>query len=252
MSSTSPQGAIQRFTYDWLIRFCELHITKPLNFVKTDARVIVYNTHIEPDPLSMFCKSNSLFAALTERYTPLVIKGDDIWFYRNPLTFPKGKKIVITGFVNFEGYLPGSLTNYMRRKIYFNPDRVVTMNSVMTPDEFTYILKQCKSFVPWSKTSLSKPVLCSELWPLLGHCTILKEDIVFPIVELILKQLIKHVELCFCHDDSNQSCESMVELIEKKFKAAGFMVKKRNKGRNNINIKIWMGWTYDVSITFYD
>uniref|UniRef100_A0A7E4V7Z7 Retrovirus-related Pol polyprotein from transposon 17.6 n=1 Tax=Panagrellus redivivus TaxID=6233 RepID=A0A7E4V7Z7_PANRE len=160
------------------------------------------------------------------------------------------------------------------------------MNSVISPDEFTYLLKPCKSFVPWNKTSLSKPVLCSELWPLLGHCTFLnfdidnfiyddkmsqmlscmpcdiaklylykiglREDIVFPIVALFLKLLIKHVKLSFCHDDSNQSCESMAAVIEKKFKAAGFRVEKRNESRLNRTIEIRMPRDYEVYVAFYD
>uniref|UniRef100_A0A7E4WA84 FBA_2 domain-containing protein n=1 Tax=Panagrellus redivivus TaxID=6233 RepID=A0A7E4WA84_PANRE len=183
MSSTSPQNVIQRFTYDWLIRFCELHPTDSNNFIcphylnQTDFLQIPY---IHARPLSRYSIVSELFDRLTKRYTPLIVHGNGYMYQDEMLKFviPKTTKtVVLTGFVKFLLMKAGTITKYIeQKKIFFNLERLVISTSILQPSEFTYLVRQCKTVV-CIDCSLTKPLPYSKVWPLISHCITLNLDV---------------------------------------------------------------------------
>uniref|UniRef100_A0A7E4VNX6 F-box domain-containing protein n=1 Tax=Panagrellus redivivus TaxID=6233 RepID=A0A7E4VNX6_PANRE len=267
MSSTT----LQRFTYDWLIRFCELHPLKRTYFECPNNNVFCTNFHqtakcYRPS-LSKYSKISTHFANLTEKYMPYIhanfgqhIRNDkmDPW----PLPQTK-KKIVLIGYILFEDFTPSTITNfYNSNRIYFSTQFIRMSKSSIDPAELVQLVKGAHS-ISILDSSMTQPVLYSEIWPLLRRCHEISihfenliyddkmpdilanttwhkpsqglhlnyfdlcEDKVLPVVDhFITAQGWPYYQFVFNTGYSPASFEKMVIVIEKRLKVAGCTVKK--------------------------
>uniref|UniRef100_A0A7E4VN94 FBA_2 domain-containing protein n=1 Tax=Panagrellus redivivus TaxID=6233 RepID=A0A7E4VN94_PANRE len=197
MSRASNKRVIKRFTYDWLIRFAELHPFKVSDFNSDRYLFKTYN--------SKYAQISALFNILLARHAPnIVYIGEKDWnanFFNKRCVFERdidlsyyvflynlGRSKKVTVFVS-ETFLlldivPGAITTikndrhvlYGRRlDVLYNKDRAVnTVTPAITSEELKYLVKfgRFKRSI-FIDVTLTNPVTFSEIWPLVSKCRVL-------------------------------------------------------------------------------
>uniref|UniRef100_A0A7E4VM67 F-box domain-containing protein n=1 Tax=Panagrellus redivivus TaxID=6233 RepID=A0A7E4VM67_PANRE len=203
---SSNSNAIKRFTYDWLIRFAELH----------PVEVPDYNNFMDQfldGPYSPLC---SKYAAISPVFTTLITQHMPYMFHKHLTEIVKGKiaNVDVPLTHKYKIYActechimrptaPGMLGWLETNRVVIYSQLIATMfddlsDHILTVHELKYLLK----FGPRDRFFhvrgvLTEPFKFSELWPLLQHCketridlknliyddniaTVLRENQVFP------------------------------------------------------------------------
>uniref|UniRef100_A0A7E4VYU5 FBA_2 domain-containing protein n=1 Tax=Panagrellus redivivus TaxID=6233 RepID=A0A7E4VYU5_PANRE len=170
----SNESAVKRFTYDWLIRFAELHPFSPYDTNLFEFPIgFVQSWH-----LSKFAAISPLFTTVIARYMPYIVYEPYMVCINNGIienyTLPKLKKccIFISDKVRFANLKPGIITLLRNNHVFFNARSLFALNlggcgeNSITSDELKYLLK----FGNFEKlvqitTALTEPMKLSEIWP---------------------------------------------------------------------------------------
>uniref|UniRef100_A0A7E4WBJ5 FTH domain-containing protein n=1 Tax=Panagrellus redivivus TaxID=6233 RepID=A0A7E4WBJ5_PANRE len=181
----SSGNAIQRFTYDWLIRFAELH---PIETRKTKRLKVV---HYGPQH-SRLAQVSPLFTTLLNRYMPIILKPYDVLYFeslpmrvRTPqgqrLTIPdkNGRIFVITKTVaSYRSCRAGALTTRLSKRVYYTDVKsTFASNSSFTPYELMYLAREAVNKLQFSNCFVTEVVKFTDLWPLLRRKTTVGLDI---------------------------------------------------------------------------
>uniref|UniRef100_A0A7E4VNK4 F-box domain-containing protein n=1 Tax=Panagrellus redivivus TaxID=6233 RepID=A0A7E4VNK4_PANRE len=193
MSSVSTDSALQRFTYDWLVRFAELHPMK-LTDIKDIEKFYDIDGRIETHPLKPYNPNHSKYAAISPLFTTVIGRYMPSLFYGGLVYVKNGTiqkcslstvnkcNIMIGSLVKFTDALPGMITWFKNNRVFFYGESLLimkkTVGSNITFDELKYLLKCCK-FGNFNKNielyaTLTVPLLFSELWPHLKRCEVLR------------------------------------------------------------------------------
>uniref|UniRef100_A0A7E4VWV9 Glycylpeptide N-tetradecanoyltransferase n=1 Tax=Panagrellus redivivus TaxID=6233 RepID=A0A7E4VWV9_PANRE len=186
------------------------------------------------------------------------ITNNEIYGFEKPAG---NKMVLLTKYIRFLSIEPGTITKYNNERIYFNMSTLSFLQGVIDPDEFKFLLKQCRNAYS-DGTKFSQPVLYSEIWTMFRpYMKIfldienlifddkmremlkkfpqntpkqwkllnlsLREEIVLPIVEnLITSPSKSYLHLEFGLDDYGLTCEKLANIAEEMVLEAGFVVEK--------------------------
>uniref|UniRef100_A0A7E5A0L6 F-box domain-containing protein n=1 Tax=Panagrellus redivivus TaxID=6233 RepID=A0A7E5A0L6_PANRE len=176
MSLASNNTVIERFTYDWLIRFAELH---PFKFPDKD---FFTNMQFTPTVLSSNYSSVSpLFTKLINQYMPYVryvemLNIHDGVIQECDLPSVNKYKIYICTHCCFHSLTPGEFTAFKNNRVMFYgklltiEDSLANRNGI-TPDELRYMTKY-RNFDISVKllADFAQPTKFSEICSLIKHC----------------------------------------------------------------------------------
>uniref|UniRef100_A0A7E4WAX4 DUF58 domain-containing protein n=1 Tax=Panagrellus redivivus TaxID=6233 RepID=A0A7E4WAX4_PANRE len=223
MSLGFNDTAIKRFTYDWLIRFAELHPFETHDSVHTNWELL----YTDDNPLTIYSSHCSKYAAISPMFTTLVARYMPYIFYAPSLTTESGvikyddvhkehhalskkkSKIYVCGTCDFTSLTPGMITSFMKNRVFFYGKKLRILSfknstkSCMTPDELRYLLKNHNVEREVSiDVVLTTPVSISEILPLVAHC----KKIRFGIPNLVYGENIANV---FHH---NRVCPTSLDI----------------------------------------
>uniref|UniRef100_A0A7E4W7D1 Glycosyltransferase family 92 protein n=1 Tax=Panagrellus redivivus TaxID=6233 RepID=A0A7E4W7D1_PANRE len=192
MSTKSNDTAIKRFTYDWLIRFAELHPFEVTNPIFEDA------------PPSKYTAISPLFTTLMVRHKPtfwyyseLRLKHNNMQTRVNPSNSMK-RNIIICKFVEFHGHVSDIVAAFIKNRVtcYSNSMRIST--GTVSPDDLKYLFKYRNhdKVAILTGVNLTKPMPVTDFWPLIMHC----KSILFNMEEFAhgegIANAIKEYRLC--------------------------------------------------------
>uniref|UniRef100_A0A7E4ZUE7 FBA_2 domain-containing protein n=1 Tax=Panagrellus redivivus TaxID=6233 RepID=A0A7E4ZUE7_PANRE len=201
---------------------------------------------------------------MIKRFMPFIgahyINGIDNDVFHDLQMPPDNKMVVITTYMTFLNLVPGTITNFNKRRIYFNSLDLVIENSTLRPDEFINLLQGCIELAIVD-ASLTQPMAYSEIWHLLRYCKTIhfdmdnlicddkmptmldeitwfvpREELSLFNIDLCREKVSKVVDhflmstdkpLCqfkFNPGYSISPFENMVKYVEEKLKAAGYVV----------------------------
>uniref|UniRef100_A0A7E4VIE3 F-box domain-containing protein n=1 Tax=Panagrellus redivivus TaxID=6233 RepID=A0A7E4VIE3_PANRE len=186
MSFSSNVNAIKRFTYDWLIRFAELHpVVIPVSY---EDKVFYDGSYT-----SKYAAISPLFTTLVNRHMPYIIYASVALInnykicqgstflstikHYEPGAYKK-QTVFVSAWCTFAVATSGELSWFKNNRISFNAEDLYIIskndsenNAELTPDELIYLLK-FSSFDNEIEISanLSEPMLFTEIWPMMAHC----------------------------------------------------------------------------------
>uniref|UniRef100_A0A7E4VZL0 FTH domain-containing protein n=1 Tax=Panagrellus redivivus TaxID=6233 RepID=A0A7E4VZL0_PANRE len=180
MWTESTGTTIKRFTYDWLIRFAELH---PFTSIPgRRLKLINYKPHF-----SQYAVISPLFTKLLIKYMPhlvysryLVIKNGEI--QKNTLSLREKHVIFICQYLNLKCLTSETVAFLKKNAIFFYAEwykieptnlleKINFLESVITPDDLKYLLKYRHCFDNFQiEARLTEPMMFDELFPFIAHC----------------------------------------------------------------------------------
>uniref|UniRef100_A0A7E4UY25 F-box domain-containing protein n=1 Tax=Panagrellus redivivus TaxID=6233 RepID=A0A7E4UY25_PANRE len=166
MATDFKDNAIKRFTYDWLIRFAELH---PFEVPESLWGINSYRQ------TSKYSAISPCFTTVISRHMPYVYCSSGL--YKNECqqmsdTFLRQKlTIVICNSLNLPD-LTSYYTLFLKNRVFFFATRFSMYdNSIsMTSDQLKYMLKNCSSDCCEVRADLLDPMPFSDIWPFLKRC----------------------------------------------------------------------------------
>uniref|UniRef100_A0A7E4VCI3 FBA_2 domain-containing protein n=1 Tax=Panagrellus redivivus TaxID=6233 RepID=A0A7E4VCI3_PANRE len=169
---SSQSNAIQRFTYDWLIRLFELHPIDKKFFPGSPGDVQLHGFETKLAAIS------PLFNRIANAYVPRVYKyaGIDIQKDYNPFgDCAPIKTTCVTSYLGIQTLSSSFITReFIDKHMYFITSSLeIRDNVTLTPYELKYMLPGCYG-VNLTNITLSETVKFSTIWPLLRHCTKLR------------------------------------------------------------------------------
>uniref|UniRef100_A0A7E4ZZS2 FTH domain-containing protein n=1 Tax=Panagrellus redivivus TaxID=6233 RepID=A0A7E4ZZS2_PANRE len=206
---------LKRFTYDWLIRFAELHPFQLYDYHDDEAGPIPQGAYNPLD--SKYAKISPLFTTLINRYMPYIYQTRELFveegiIQEDKLPSNNKTKVYACECLELGDIVPGSISSLQAKRVtFFYSGQLSFYHShsiqcIYTADELKYLLKSC----PFGKVFFGigifdKPTMFSEIWPLLKKftkicldienlnygenvATVLRENQVFPDM-LILQKL---------------------------------------------------------------
>uniref|UniRef100_A0A7E4VNP8 F-box domain-containing protein n=1 Tax=Panagrellus redivivus TaxID=6233 RepID=A0A7E4VNP8_PANRE len=211
MTHAFNNNTIKRFTYDWLIRFAELH---PFEICDYE-----YNFDILPG--SPYNPLYSNYAAISPMFTTLITRHMPYIFHDFFINILNGAiqndvppthhryKIYVCYECQIDGRTtPGMLSLLETNRIIIYTELICTLFSelsdhTLTPNELKYLLK----FGPRDRIFqicgvLSEPFEFAELWPLLQHCKEIRielKNLIYDenVATVLKKHLFFPNEICF-------------------------------------------------------
>uniref|UniRef100_A0A7E5A1D1 F-box domain-containing protein n=1 Tax=Panagrellus redivivus TaxID=6233 RepID=A0A7E5A1D1_PANRE len=226
MSLNSNDSAIKRFTYDWLIRFAELHPFEIVEYFNPRYRnqwdLVTPNERRPPDYPSKYAKISPMFTTLITRHKPYLFYSEYVNMkiingkLKLKLPLHKKWKIIISEWCQFVGLQPGMISRFKDNQVNFYRQQLLTYiypdtECRMTPDELKYLLK----FGNFDTTvkihaNLTEAVDFSEICPLIAHC----KDILLDVEDLAFSDKVANAfrknQLC-----PNKLCLMKLEMSDK-------------------------------------
>uniref|UniRef100_A0A7E4URP8 Response regulatory domain-containing protein n=1 Tax=Panagrellus redivivus TaxID=6233 RepID=A0A7E4URP8_PANRE len=179
---SSPDNALKRFTYDWLIRFVELHRIDT-DFINYKLRSSRYGPTDSP-----YSKLSPLFTDLVKWYMPIILNPHIAEFRKGklylkereddvaemPIPIDDRKPVLIPKNIIFEKVKAGTLTEYIGRRVFCIDSKMThVQESHFTPAELEYLIKQSRRDLLLLDSFLTEPVNFSHIWPLLKRVPII-------------------------------------------------------------------------------
>uniref|UniRef100_A0A7E4V0V5 FTH domain-containing protein n=1 Tax=Panagrellus redivivus TaxID=6233 RepID=A0A7E4V0V5_PANRE len=199
MSFNSNDSAVKRFTYDWLIRFAELHPFKTdeyFNYEKQNQWITINTNERRPEDYpSKYAALSPMFSTLITRHMPHSFYSDvanleinngkiQIYDYRGrlqQLTLPSHKtfKLIFCGWCYFTRLTSGMINWFKANGVFFYGNELYVgydfelkiSECYITFDELTYLLKFCNFDTALKiRATLTEAVEFAQICPLLAHC----------------------------------------------------------------------------------
>uniref|UniRef100_A0A7E4VFA4 BTB domain-containing protein n=1 Tax=Panagrellus redivivus TaxID=6233 RepID=A0A7E4VFA4_PANRE len=184
MSFASNNTVIKRFTYDWLIRFAELH---PIEINDYDVPDYGQVPQGPQDPLeSKYAAISPFFTTIISRYMPYIFHKADLLVENGVIKAeedelpPHNKtKVYACENLEFSNLKPGTISLLKNNRISFYYSKALLMlghflepnsRNTFTADEVKHVLKSCPfGEIFHACANFDKPTPFSEICPLLSH-----------------------------------------------------------------------------------
>uniref|UniRef100_A0A7E4ZY73 F-box domain-containing protein n=1 Tax=Panagrellus redivivus TaxID=6233 RepID=A0A7E4ZY73_PANRE len=220
-------SVLKRFTYDWLIRFAELH---PFEIYDYNANGYDWLPSGPRNPL------HSKYAAISPRFTTIITRYMPYIFYSKYVNVENGTikedalplhnktKVYACDTVKFSKLNPGILSVFQDKRVTFYFSKTfwifesANSKNTYTSNEFKYVLKFCPfGEIFYGFGAFDKPTMLSEIWPLLTH---------YKEISLYIKNLIydDNIGIAFCQSKTfpiklswcnvNISDKTMLEMFD--------------------------------------
>uniref|UniRef100_A0A7E4VBM8 MFS domain-containing protein n=1 Tax=Panagrellus redivivus TaxID=6233 RepID=A0A7E4VBM8_PANRE len=220
MSLDSNKTVIKRFTYDWLIRFAELHPFEIRGYFNQPyCPTGFYNPH------------RSKYFAISPFFTSLIINNMPhlVYDYNHHLqnctirnyTVPSDRNynVLISYKTCFISKQTVDTISWLKdNRIIFCGASLNVFDAVVTPDVMLYVFKMSKfDSVIEVKAALTKPLMFSDIWPLISPCQFLKLDIAKLIYNENIASVFSKNQVSQTHlylNRLNLSDDSILEMVD--------------------------------------